>query len=928
MSRRNSKDVSAKMALSHRDRRQSVASQYGKDKLKNRKRDGTPEKAGTPSQDAMQDETQTSQRNVIWNEEIERLQIREDELAKVRQPAPPETDRKSPSTEKIAVRKMKPPEILNKPKPHQVTVAKPAPPDADVKPMNYSGFAGPRYDDDGNVIAYSILGNYGEFQQEAIRRGDLMDIPATSHDEMSQVPTLKYEKKRRRQYSDQWGRDMESNALHNWQLKMLERKRQQGYISKLLQKPPQDLAMNQADNYRRIQEDRYIVERTIPAVDYGKGFRVGSEFWKQQECFGDDLTGVHVNPPWRHNYMSERSMTLTQTEKGYPPPIEHIGIPPAIREEKGWNWAPTHTRPMHYPWHKAPYLEQRKKQLKPYEEELDPHKPNFEGLEVVGSSQPYEGRGTVAEERSASESAMLLDLERAPQTEMDGDEEDEQEFTGEPRADSNPSPVFGPSIQFAGQAARWTGDSYSFQDQVGIEARVNFETLSGDRVTSYLTIINNGTTSIYYDWKKRPKDNPFDLNQTSVQRFYFNNSSGVILPGETMKFPFVFKSPNAGVFQEQWQFETRPVVCGGAALIVTLRGIAFAEDKYKDQRLKLESELRGKEAGQMMRHILEEIIGGMQTPDRPSSPIDAYITEEEIFMRNNPKMYYHHDAVQELKQMYVDLAPPEEQEGRVWGLSVDDLKDDILLLDDEDERQEAFLHQLNACVSRLSFTPQRPKQKQLYKAGYQCLLEAVDEMVNQSIVLRAVMGLPERDMDEFIEDTSGNESSDEESNKESRSTRRVSRTPSKTPNTRLPSEDSTLSDAKGRKSGTGDKSTAKAPDKKAPTPAKDKDKSGKMSKESTKADMKSGKLSATPAPRAAPPSRGKTGMSVGERDQTLSPTSGAHSALAHEDPLIDKKYKEKIMAQTYSIVGDAIDKMETVFAEILRNDDTRPPLLP
>ena len=71
------------------------------------------------------------------------------------------------------------------------------------------------------------------------------------------------------------------------------------------------------------------------------------------------------------------------------------------------------------------------------------------------------------------------------------------------RTDSNPTPVFGPSIQFAGQAARWTGDSYSFADQVGIEARVNFETVAGDRVTSYLTIINNGTTSIYYDWKVR-----------------------------------------------------------------------------------------------------------------------------------------------------------------------------------------------------------------------------------------------------------------------------------------------------------------------------------------------------------------------------------------------------------------------------------------
>ena len=53
-------------------------------------------------------------------------------------------------------------------------MAKPAPLDADVKPMNYAGFAGPRYDNDGNVLPYSILGNYNEFQQEAIRRGDLM----------------------------------------------------------------------------------------------------------------------------------------------------------------------------------------------------------------------------------------------------------------------------------------------------------------------------------------------------------------------------------------------------------------------------------------------------------------------------------------------------------------------------------------------------------------------------------------------------------------------------------------------------------------------------------------------------------------------------------------------------------------------------------
>ena len=73
-----------------------------------------------------------------------------------------------------------------------------------------------------------------------------------------------------------------------------------------------------------------------------------------------------------------------------------------------------------------------------------------------------------------------------------------------------------------------------------------------------------------------------------VQRFYFNTSSGVVLPGDTMRFPFVFKSPNAGVFTEQWQFQTRPVVCGGAALVVTLRGIALQQDKFKEQRTEVE----------------------------------------------------------------------------------------------------------------------------------------------------------------------------------------------------------------------------------------------------------------------------------------------------------------------------------------------------
>ena len=121
----------------------------------------------------------------------------------------------------------------------------------------------------------------------------------------------------------------ESNALINWQKKMKERKLQQGsiastwqefcllslvnrliiillivcrcvlnvdsvfvYYAELLGKPTEDLVMNQGDKYREKQELRYLIDRSIPAVDYGKGYRVGSEFWQQRPPIGDEQNGL------------------------------------------------------------------------------------------------------------------------------------------------------------------------------------------------------------------------------------------------------------------------------------------------------------------------------------------------------------------------------------------------------------------------------------------------------------------------------------------------------------------------------------------------------------------------------------------------------------------------------------------------------------
>lgn len=71
--------------------------------------------------------------------------------------------------------------------------------------------------------------------------------------------------------------------------------------------------------------------------------------------------------------------------------------------------------------------------------------------------------------------------------------------------------------------------------------------------------------------------------QTSVSA-----PTGVILPGETKTFTFFFKSVNAGIFREFWEFGTHPTLLGGAVLQVNLHAVSLAQDIYRDERTLLE----------------------------------------------------------------------------------------------------------------------------------------------------------------------------------------------------------------------------------------------------------------------------------------------------------------------------------------------------
>lgn len=63
---------------------------------------------------------------------------------------------------------------------------------------------------------------------------------------------------------------------------------------------------------------------------------------------------------------------------------------------------------------------------------------------------------------------------------------------------------------------------------------------------------------------------------------------GSILPNDTLKISFVFKSRDPGIFTERWQLLTRPVLCGGRPIIFTLRGVTTEEDVHQQTRIEIE----------------------------------------------------------------------------------------------------------------------------------------------------------------------------------------------------------------------------------------------------------------------------------------------------------------------------------------------------
>ncbi|XP_067260934.1 MYCBP-associated protein isoform X2 [Chanodichthys erythropterus] len=631
--------------------------------------------------------------------DIQSLAITAQDLERLRVPKPPTDSQKPKSMTRVYVRKIRPPDELGRKV--RVTVARPLPQeDAPPRPFEYAGPGGPRFDAQGMVLPHSILGCLEDFKTEMQLRGEtelVQRIPDGQTLPPLVVETENDSDKAKDLSEKGWSH--QSHALQHWYRHMTERRRQQDFISRFLQKPAASLLMNRSGRFRRIQEQRDRIQRGhhVAGVCF-QGRRVGSEFWSLPQRYGDEMSGI--------------TATLTRSERGNPPDVTRVGQTLATRLESGT----VASDAVISGWDQSLYLQQRLHELK---DTLRDFSPEVEGLEVLGSG---------------------LSVTRSPLP----DDREEEEEDEEQKENEDPLALFDdvisevelrPALRVCGDLALWTGSTSSHQGQEGVSTRLMFETVMGQSVSTDLELKNEGSTAIYYSWER------LTPTHSHTQHFYFNNTTAAILPGSTKRISFTFKSVSAGIMTEVWRLNTHPVLMGGASLQVTLRGVALDEDKSAQQRAALQKELERKAAVSLCRWIITDLLRGVCSPERPSSPDDLYITDEELFLSHNPDLQYHREPVEALRGLW------EQVSGRhapVWDLSLNTLRQVVLSIPETDgEIRETCLSQFNSLMLELQRPQIHTPPVTSNIIGLQLWRELLDGLVNESVRLRHKLGLPE-----------------------------------------------------------------------------------------------------------------------------------------------------------------------------------------
>ncbi|XP_049870342.1 MYCBP-associated protein-like [Pectinophora gossypiella] len=411
-------------------------------------------------------------------------------------------------------------------------------------------------------------------------------------------------------------------------------------LSKRMERPPADLAMNVLENIRPKKERKKVLEEAQVLREP----HIRDSLWENANRFRQRCRCDNV-------YEVKR----TRAEKGHPRVIEHVRSPDYIQKtEKGLMGVPER-KPC--PKLEADYLKYRDKREEELKEQIlkiDPFRAEIEELCVIGTGpKPPPKRKPILPNieitepnwpcRDALAGVYALRINNTVFYKDNPEQTNQLNYFQKMQKEPWHEPC-----------TWWT---YYFKVP---ESKIG---------RSKIYLENLGTVTLSYCWKRIKKTIPFiPEDNTQSQKFFFRKGEDVIAPGQRKVICLTFVSDVVGIFNVTWELSLSNVCLFddlSKKFIFNLVGDAYENIKNMSRKIeKLESRIEIKAINKAIYDMLNDVIIKATEAEHQIYPYKKMLLEREMFVAMNPVCFYHQTEVQRLKELY------EEMTGKEWDLSI------------------------------------------------------------------------------------------------------------------------------------------------------------------------------------------------------------------------------------------------------------------
>lgn len=506
-------------------------------------------------------------------------------------------------------------------------------------------------------------------------------------------------------------KDQADSALGNWDRWLDIHHQQQEDLSRKLNRPVQCMAMNTSADQLYTNQDKRDISEAAGLVKVDK-FRGHPNFWKPDDAVENKRLGVYQTI--QQKYDRSRQNFYPQLQKP-----EYIGVPDAILSEQGVLGKPC-LPTIKEKWENSPDVSAKKLELHQELKVIQEHQPDISEVAIVGVGLDRPWNRSPARSRGSAEgSTKQFSYESTKTMEFDD--------TVKVHKTSLVSVVVEDEEMLVGSSP-WL---IYFDD-----CYVN------DTYTKRMDITNSEDSCLKYSWEIIlppwvKSDLPLIQTKSRKQCFYFNKTPGAVLPGDRTTISFIFKPSIPGVFSEKWELVMSLQPDQWETATVELIGVAVENSDYKESLNKIDAYIEACTRYTMARKALQEMLDRERYHERSGQlPYDWNFSEEQIFIFNNPNLFYDNKCVYKLKSLHEkicvgpwDYSAENLRQGLLNELKNKDIGEEIALL-------TSIVVQLMKPTSTTAFSSEK------HKTVYELLCCFVSNLESDGANLKISLNIP------------------------------------------------------------------------------------------------------------------------------------------------------------------------------------------